>query len=305
MSDNQNLFTEHNEEWYQRRRKHLGASEVPAVVGVSAYSGPMDVWASKVHDARRPSGQAAMLGHLLQPIIGQLAAEATDLKIAYEERFVISKEAPWASATIDYIGLDDRSNEVIIECKATKDYPYKEIPERFKLQLAWQCFVSGIPRASLSVLHSSTTHRVYGFNFYKDAMEWFPDVLKKCEEFWFNHVVTGIAPQSFMCDEELIRSIQADKGKSVELTENAIEAVYRLKDVRERISQLEEAESALKTTIQGYLMDAEIGTFDGKPVVTWKESTTSRFDSTEFKKIHPDLYKTFAKSSSSRRFLVK
>lgn len=50
-----------------------------------------------------------------------------------------------------------------------------------------------------------------------------------------------------------------------------------------------------------------IGQADGTGIdykITWKAVTSSRFDSTAFKKAMPELAERFTKSSTSRRFTV-
>ena len=58
------------------------------------------------------------------------------------------------------------------------------------------------------------------------------------------------------------------------------------------------------------LVRDECGVFDADTLagadykITWKTVTSSRFDSTAFKKAMPELAERFTKSSTSRRFTV-
>jgi len=73
----------------------------------------------------------------------------------------------------------------------------------------------------------------------------------------------------------------------------------------EAIKKLEEAKAEARKKVELMLTeaDADEGQVDGVTVVTWKQVTSNRFQTTKFKEQHPDLYEQFSAPQISRRFV--
>jgi len=83
--------------------------------------------------------------------------------------------------------------------------------------------------------------------------------------------------------------------------ESQIKELLELKRMREELdAEITAAEDAIKS-IMG---DEEI-LLAGAFKVTWTPYTTSRFDSTRFKKEHADLAAAYTKTTTIRRFSVR
>lgn len=79
-----------------------------------------------------------------------------------------------------------------------------------------------------------------------------------------------------------------------------------MKELAEMNALLEETNAiieGLKDEVKEYMIDQDIDEVvsdSGK--ATWREVISNRFASTEFKKVHADLYKAFTKQTTSKRF---
>lgn len=79
-----------------------------------------------------------------------------------------------------------------------------------------------------------------------------------------------------------------------------------MKELAEMNALLEETNAiieGLKDEVKEYMIDQnidEVVSDSGK--ATWREVISNRFASTEFKKVHADLYKAFTKQTTSKRF---
>lgn len=286
-------------EWLKKRKSTLGASQWAAVLGLSKWQKPVDVWLDKQNkDVSDDMTEAQSLGHELQPVIGRIAAERIGAEILQEEIHRVSDTENWASATIDYL-CKDKDGHLILECKATRDYSWDFIPDYYRVQLAVQCFVHGIDRAVIAVLHASTKLETYGFRLSENS--WWPETLDAARAWWNEHVVLGIAPEGHA---EPV-SIPAVHGKQAELTDEAFEALSEYQRHKADAKKSSEQADYYQKLIQAHLQDAEIGVYQGRPLVTWKESTTERFDTKAMQKDCPDIYSKYTKQSVSRRFLIK
>lgn len=82
--------------------------------------------------------------------------------------------------------------------------------------------------------------------------------------------------------------------------ENKVKELQELKRMKE---ELEAEITAIEDEIKQTMGDEEI-LLAGAFKVTWKTVTSSRFDSTAFKKDHADLAAAYMKTSACRRFTV-
>lgn len=79
--------------------------------------------------------------------------------------------------------------------------------------------------------------------------------------------------------------------------------IKEIKEYQQMQKDLEKQINKLKAEAIEYLSENELQEFmcdEGK--VTYREVISKRFASTEFKKLHKDLYEAFTKATSSMRF---
>lgn len=289
-------------EWLEKRRKVLGASDVAGVLGISKWSRPLDVWLSKMESVDTEETQSMRLGHRLQPAIAEEAAEMEGLTIHGTEVFEVAPHASWAGATIDYLARDAVDQLVILECKATWQSHWDEIPDYYQTQLAWQCWVHGVNRAKIAVLHASTKVAVYDFNLLEVDPAWFTGVVEYCDSWWHRHIVNRERPSGEVAD---LAKILPVAGKTVEFDEIDVQRLGWLKLAKAGVKEVEAEIKSVEDEIKAKLGDAEVAVFGGQPVATWKAVSTTRFDATKFKKDYPELHASYSESSTSRRFLIK
>ena len=83
--------------------------------------------------------------------------------------------------------------------------------------------------------------------------------------------------------------------------EAKIKELLELKRLREELdNEITQAEEAIKA-----VMGDEETLLAGAFKVTWTPYTTSRFDSTSFKKDHAELAAAYTKTTTTRRFSVR
>lgn len=86
-------------------------------------------------------------------------------------------------------------------------------------------------------------------------------------------------------------------------TTNINEVIKEIKEYQDMQEALKAEIEKLKAEAIEYLGENEIDEYfcdEGK--ITYREVLSNRFQSTEFKKIHADLYEAFTKKTSSMRF---
>ena len=86
-----------------------------------------------------------------------------------------------------------------------------------------------------------------------------------------------------------------------ELTAN----VSELRELRRMTDEIQAEVDAIQDKIRAHMNAAGVDTLAGADYkITWKEITSSRFDTTAFKKENPEIAAMYTKTSKSKRFIL-
>lgn len=86
-----------------------------------------------------------------------------------------------------------------------------------------------------------------------------------------------------------------------ELTAN----VSELRELRRMADEIQAEIDAIQDKIKAHMNAAGVDTLAGADYkITWKEITSSRFDTTAFKKENPEIAAMYTKTSTSKRFIL-
>lgn len=81
---------------------------------------------------------------------------------------------------------------------------------------------------------------------------------------------------------------------------------HELLTVKAAIAELEAEAEALTDKIKGFMVEAASEELSGPGwKSSWKNVTSSRFDSKAFKAAHGDLYQAFSKPTTTCRFIIQ
>lgn len=76
-------------------------------------------------------------------------------------------------------------------------------------------------------------------------------------------------------------------------------------DLQEQIEALQAEAEAIKDSIKAAMVEIEQEEITGHGWrATWHNTTTTRLDTTAFKKAHPDMFAAFAKTTTGTRFTL-
>ena len=89
---------------------------------------------------------------------------------------------------------------------------------------------------------------------------------------------------------------------------STIEIASKIEALKELEALIDEAKAeaeALRDEIKTEMLNRNTEEMEaGQYIVRWTPVLSQRFDSTAFKKVMPDIYKSFTKQVSSRRFSI-
>jgi len=183
--------------WIEARRSFLGASDVPAVLGLSPWRTPLDVWAEKTGLIVQPASSGSLatrLGHELEDLIARLwSDEHPDEEVTHSLVTLRDPARPWLAASTDReVGSDG-----LLECKlvgATTTALWDDgVPDHVHAQCVAQLAVTGRQWVDVCSLHAGRRweHRIDRITRDDDEIR---ALVTHLERWWFGHVVTGIRP---------------------------------------------------------------------------------------------------------------
>jgi putative phage-type endonuclease len=114
------------EEWHAMRATGLGGSDIAAIVGLDKYRSPLEVWLAKTGQfvPRREDevlDEAALMGHLLEPIVAQRFQAKTGLPVLTRPGTLRAAAPTWALANLDGATVED-GEPGVFEAKTRSSY---------------------------------------------------------------------------------------------------------------------------------------------------------------------------------------
>ena len=214
MRKTQRLHFETRETWLAgRNAQGIGASEAAAVVGVSPWMTPMELWRLKVgaEKAKDLSGSAAVSrGVRMEPALRGLYTAIHPGRTVdyYPYDILYQKERPFIFATLDGEVTDERGRKGILEIKTSSPNGKAgwakwdgHIPDHYYCQILHQMLATGYEfvdlMASLENMDGDLSIRTYHFERanQEEDMAW---LLKQETDFYQNNVLNGVPPAAIL-----------------------------------------------------------------------------------------------------------
>lgn len=284
------------------RQRYLGGSDVAAILGISPWRTPLDVYLDKVEGKQPDDPAKAQIfrrGSRMEPYILDLLTEEHGIQIVNRGQRYLDQQHDFIAAEIDAEAATGEN----IEVKSANQFAAKmwgaewtdEIPVYYTAQAMHGMMVHPADATIFPVLIGSDDFRVYRVE--RDD-ETIAAIRAKEVEFW-DRVQRRDPPQATTVSD-VLRLFERDAGTSIEADDDILEVLNRLKEIKKRIkvdeADAEEAEKLIKL----YLGEHTTLTFGAKKLCTWKSQDTNRFDQTAFAEKHPAIFEKFKKTTTSR-----
>ncbi len=251
--------------WLEWRRAGIGASDLPALVGLSPWSTPLQVFMDKRGELPVDPGSEAMrLGHLLEPVAAQVFTEVTGIETTGHQVAVEAETAPWQRATIDTFTVDAEPVEV-----KTSGGLWSDLPDHVAVQVQYQLHVCDAERARVIQLVTGRGWRIHDVTRDEATIGLLVDV---ATEMW-ERVQAAEPPPATGPDNRVLSARYGIHvpGAVVDVQAGHIAAVV---EARAAVKVAERLRDEAEATLKSQLGEAEAGLVDGDVAVTWR--TTSR-----------------------------
>lgn len=291
---------------HEQRQRGIGSSDAPAVLGLSPWRTPIELWLEKTGQAGRndDGNEATHFGTLLEPMIATEYARRTGRRFRADVEPIHSHpQRPWQLATPDRVTTDGR----IVEIKSAKwargwTDDDDGIPIYYAAQVAHQLAVLDADIADVCVLIGGNELRIYTID--RDAT--LERALIEREDAFWQHVVQQTPPAPINANDVALL-YPRDTMPSVVSTLETLADVDRLKALKADIKAMEKAAEQIDARVRLAFGEAAqlLDPATGQPLATFKAQTSNRFDQGEFKTAHPDLFQQYVRPSESRVLRLK
>ena len=251
--------------------------------------------------------EAVQMGHVMQPIIGQLFQDRHKMELKEADYALTHPTESWFRSHFDFISADGR---VLVEAKNYNagvrnkfDADTNRIPDADYAQLVHECACHGIDRIFLAVLFGGQEFLTFEFNIAQAERD---ELVQKMAKLWAFCKTDTLPPAESIEQTKLI--YPTSNEDALVATQQIEIAVAQLKQYKASIKALEDQAEAVEVLIRNAMGErGSIATYSGETLVTWRASKASkRFSTDLFKQAMPDIYEKFViEQPGTRRFLVK
>ena len=310
-----------NQDFANLRAKSLGGSDIGAVLGFSRYRSAVDVWLEKtgraVHEA---DSLPIRFGTFAEEFVASEYALSTGLPLVSHPAGLVHPVYSYMHGHIDRFVCDspsifDESGSLvasrILECKTANPFASHEwgdlgsdqVPMAYLAQCIWYMAITGIEQADLAVLMGNADFRIY--EIHRD-LELEEMVIDRARGFWEEHVLKDIPPAA-QRESDLKLLFPRSTPKAVEAKKETCELIAKMKDIQAQVESYEQEISQIKQQVMAEMQDAEVLTYGGQVLATWKTPKPStRLDTKKLTEDHPELIAPYQiQVANSRRFVVK
>jgi putative phage-type endonuclease len=289
------------------RVQFLGGSDCAAVLGLSRWRSPLQVWAEKTGQVKKDDGDSlpAKVGKALEDTVIALFEAKTGRKVIDREEYIAYLKKPFIACHVDGWILNEKA---IFEGKTATAYKEKEwdkdeIPQEYILQCMHNLAVTGAERCYLAVLIGNHKFQVQTIERDEELIK---TIIDKETEFWERFVVPKIPPTTITAHDAPV--LQRLYPHETEATIQWPDEVARLVEMRNALCVdrkiLEERIDLLENELKVNLKTHEAAT-TGKWIVSWEAQVAERLDTQRLKKEHPSLYASYLKSIENRVLRIK
>ena len=315
-----------NQHFTRERTKYLGGSDIGTILGFSKYRTALDVWLEKTGRAvNAVDNLPVRFGTFAEEFVASEYATQAGFALAHHESGIIHPQYPFIVGHIDRFVFEsfDVSSELfhadgscaashLLECKTASPFNQSdwgelgtdEVPMSYLVQCLWYLAITNLERCDVAVLFGNSDFRIY--EVYRDK-ELENLIIAKTAAFWDEYVQKDTPPPA-QSEADYQQLFQKEvTGKAVEADPAVCELTAKLQLLNSEIKSKEMEVSQIKQTIMARIGEAELLTYQGQVLATWKSPKQSyRLDSKRLEAEHPELIPQYqVPVQNSRRLVIK
>ena len=309
---------DHSEAWHDERRRCIGGSDAAAVLGMSNWRTPYDVWHDKVFGAEFKGNEATRRGQRREPQIVSEYATLTG-RVVYQPGHLTIPDQEYVGCNLDGLCRDRAIEAKTANANAgmywgdpgtiTTDNCDGRVPLEYFLQcqhnmlvaVATGCLDKHKPLCDLFVSIGGEAIQIY--TVVGDPELW-DAMLETYKEFWRR--VEEHDPPELQGIEDVERCYPVAAPSSCLPTKSVADSLAELARIKRAEDELEARKKACQLAVKAHMGECEqIIDESGKALVTWNNAAgKARFDTTAFRHDHPELYERYLTVGKPTRIFI-
>jgi putative phage-type endonuclease len=305
-----------NQDFTQDRTKYIGGSDIGAILGLSKFRTPLEVWMEKTgKEVRQIDSLPLRFGSFAEAFVASEYARATGFELMHDESIYIHPTHPIMSAHVDRFILGNGLGKPatrLLECKTANPFARGEwgepgtdqVPMSYLCQCIWYMAITGIEQCDLAVLFGNSDYRIYEI---ARDLELEALVIEKALHFWNEYVLKDIAPPAQTEGDYQALFKKSDPSKTIEANPKTVELIRQLQSLNKQSGDVEEEITQIKQHIMNEMKEAEVLSHQGNVIATWKAPKPSfRLDSKRLEQEEKEVFERFKMPvQNSRRLVIK
>lgn len=288
------------------RRHFLGGSDAGAILGLSPWATPYEVYLEKIGEKKPndPKKERFFARRKRQePVVLEMLADEKGIKARSVNTRHVHGVHSFLSCEIDAIAEDGLEIEIKtvhpFQAKEWGSEDTDEIPPHYTAQALHGLMVTGQPRRLVAALIGVDDLRIYMVERDDETLD---RMLEHELAFWQMVQARTPPPPIRLSDVERIYGV--DKGQVLSIDDHVliIDALERIRDHKANAKDIEAKLEADQLIVKGFMKDAAVLTLGGKKACSWKTQTANRIDVTALREQRPEIAQQFTKESPSRVF---
>jgi putative phage-type endonuclease len=271
----------------------IGGSDLAAILGLSKWRSPYQVWLEKTGRSQPQAATLAMrYGIHNEGFVAKEYEAATGRKVERYTKMLRHPEAPLIGH-IDRLVIPEGAKRASykqeirtdrgLECKAVNGFNLgrdsewgpegtDQVPAQYLVQCAAYLALTGCQHWDLAALIGNAEFRIYHFHRDMDLEGY---LLEESSRWWRDHVIADVPPDPVTEAEARERWPRHADGKVLHATDDVGQRLRQLAVIRRSMRDLEAREKAVKDELYPALADAEVVLFNGQEMATYRANKDS------------------------------
>jgi predicted phage-related endonuclease len=229
------------------RQTYIGGSDIAAILGISKYRTPLQVYNQKIYGAEQEINIAMRVGSYNENLVLDMYEEEMSHNAGHRNFNIYSLDHSFMGAQMDWlseyaeIGCDGKVTSAMRRSEYGE--PWNDsMPIDIKYQVAYQRMLSGVSYVDVAVLFFPSEFIIYRYTENKNLESMIEDVVIN---FWNNNILKK-CPPSINSKKEFDEMFPLSNSLSVDADEMILSRLVEIEDIKNKISSLESEKNTLK-----------------------------------------------------------
>lgn len=260
-----------------RNNPGIGSTDISAILGLHPNRTAYDVWCDKhglLDAVVEETNNRMRAGKRLEKVIAEWYGDETGQEVTWLDQTVQHPTRQWQTGTPDAIvrkastGVDAK-NVAVDQSRKWGQPGTAEVPDHIQIQCHWFLSLFDWARWDVALLLGGCDFRIYHIDRDEDLEA---TLLEAAERFWTDHILNKTPPPidgSASARRYLLQRFPKQEDVLRPATDEEIELVYRIRDLKKQESALCNECSALENRLKELIGNSE-GILVDRSKITWK-----------------------------------